>query len=114
MPTPGPPGPPSRGETMKRERREFLKQAGIAGAASMAAGCSTPGMMQASDAKPRKLASGPMPRNLVLLSMMDGGEAALGVKTDRGVLDVRRAAAQYGKTVPLTMDELVRHGDNGL
>ena len=34
--------------------------------------------------------------------------------TDRGILDVKRAAADLGRSVPMTTDELIRYGDGGL
>ncbi len=55
-----------------------------------------------------------MPQGLVLVAMMADGQPTLGVKTDRGVLDVRRAAKQFGSNAPTTVDDVVRYGDGGL
>ncbi len=99
---------------MNDDRRQFLKQAGVAGAATVAAGCAGPARMHSSEAGPRKLQDTPMARNMTVLAMMAGGEPSLGIKTQRGILDVRHAAMHYGAHVPVTVDELVRHGDNGL
>jgi 2-keto-4-pentenoate hydratase/2-oxohepta-3-ene-1,7-dioic acid hydratase in catechol pathway len=99
---------------MESNRREFLKQAGVAGAAAMAAGCSTTGMTQVAGSSPRRMEGGPMPRQMILVSMMVDGTPVLGVKTERGILDVRRAAMHHGSAAPTTIDEAIRYGDSGL
>jgi 2-keto-4-pentenoate hydratase/2-oxohepta-3-ene-1,7-dioic acid hydratase in catechol pathway len=99
---------------MKSNRREFMKVAGVAGAAVVAAGCSTPGTTQVAGSSPRRTAGGPMPRQMILVSMVVDGSPTLGVKTERGILDVRRAAMQHGSAAPTTIDELIRYGDGGL
>ena len=98
---------------MKSKRREFLKQAGMVGAAAMATGCAT-GTTQVASARARRAEGGPMPRQMILVTLMVDGEPTLGVKTARGILDVRRAAAQHGSAAPTTIDEVIRHGDGGL
>jgi len=100
-------------ELMKESRREFLKQAGIAGAGAVAAGCATTASMNVSTPA-RRVAGGPMARGMTLVSMMSDGSPGLGVKTDRGVLDVKRAAAQLGSAAPTTTDDVIRYGDGGL
>jgi 2-keto-4-pentenoate hydratase/2-oxohepta-3-ene-1,7-dioic acid hydratase in catechol pathway len=55
-----------------------------------------------------------MARNMILVSMMPEGTPTLGVKTARGILDVRRAVGQYGGNAPTTIDEVIRYGDGGL
>ena len=99
---------------MKSNRREFMKQAGVAGAAVIAAGCSTTGTTQVADSSPRRTAGGPMPRKMTFVSMIVDGTPALGVKSERGILDVRRAAMHHGSAAPTTIDELIRYGDGGL
>ena len=99
---------------MKSNRREFLKQAGVAGAAVIAAGCSTTGTTQVAGSSPRRVEGGPMPRQMIFVSMMVDGAPALGVKTERGILDVRRAAMHHGNAAPTTIDEVIRYGDGGL
>ncbi len=99
---------------MKSNRREFLKQTSVAGAAAVVAGCSTTGAMQAAGPAPRRVEGGPMPRQMILVSMMGDGAPSLGVKTERGILDVRRAAARHGSAAPTTIDEVIRYGDGGL
>jgi len=99
---------------MQVDRRDFLKQAGVAGVAVAAGGCATGGEMHGSDTAPKRTAGGPMAKGLVLVAMMADGQPTLGAKTDRGVLDVRRAARQFGSNAPTTVDEVVRYGDGGL
>ena len=100
---------------MESNRREFLKQAGVAGAAAVAAGCSATGTTHvASSAPPRRTEGGPMPKRMILVSMMVDGTPGLGVKTERGILDVRRAAMHHASSAPTTIDDLIRYGDGGL
>lgn len=99
---------------MKNDRRVFLKQAGMVSAAAAVAGCASEAPMRVAEGAPRRARGGPMPKNMTLATLMQGGEATLGVKTARGILDVRRAAKQYGSGAPTTLDDLVRDGDSGL
>jgi len=50
---------------------------------------------------------------LKLLTMQKGSEYGLGVLTEQGILDVERAAAYFSRTVPCTMDSLIKSGTNG-
>jgi len=99
---------------MASNRREFLKQAGVAGAATVAAGCSVTGTMHVASPAPRSGEGGPMPRQMILVSMMGDGAPSLGVKTERGILDVRRAAMHHSSSAPTAIDEVIRYGDGGL
>jgi 2-keto-4-pentenoate hydratase/2-oxohepta-3-ene-1,7-dioic acid hydratase in catechol pathway len=94
---------------METDRRNFLKVAGSAGAIA-AAGAALGGSGSASAAPAR---SGPkgMARGLTLLTMRQGGEYRLGVKTDRGVLDVKAAAGLLHLPAPATMDDLLQNED---
>jgi 2-keto-4-pentenoate hydratase/2-oxohepta-3-ene-1,7-dioic acid hydratase in catechol pathway len=51
-----------------------------------------------------------MPKEVVLLSIQGAHGESLGVKTERGVLDVRHAAALLQMRVPLTLDEVLQQG----
>jgi 2-keto-4-pentenoate hydratase/2-oxohepta-3-ene-1,7-dioic acid hydratase in catechol pathway len=51
-----------------------------------------------------------MPKDVVLLSIQGAHGESLGVKTERGVLDVRHAAALLQMRVPLTLDEVLQQG----
>jgi 2-keto-4-pentenoate hydratase/2-oxohepta-3-ene-1,7-dioic acid hydratase in catechol pathway len=97
---------------MKTNRRDFLKQAALAGTAAMGAGCATVSAPMAE--APLRREAGPMARNMTLVTIARDGGYGLGVKTQRGVLDVSRANAAYRSAVPTTIDDLVRYGDGGL
>lgn len=94
---------------METDRRDFLKVAGTAGAIAAAGGALT-GSGTASAAPAR---SGPrgMAHGLTLLTMRRNGEFRLGVKTDRGILDAKDAAAALHLPGPATMDELLQNED---
>ena len=98
---------------MNNSRREFLQAAagsslaGIAVAAGAAAA--------APDAVParrrtHKSASHDMPRGMTLLSIRSQHGDTLGVKTERGILDVRRASLELHRPAPLTLDDLLQEG----
>jgi 2-keto-4-pentenoate hydratase/2-oxohepta-3-ene-1,7-dioic acid hydratase in catechol pathway len=55
-----------------------------------------------------------MPTGLTLLTIASGRTCTLGVKTARGILDVRAAAKRFRSAAPTTMDRLIRDGDRGL
>ena len=99
---------------MHEDRRDFLKQAGVAGVAVAVGGCASMGETPMADSAMSRAEGGPMPRGMVLLGIMVDGKPTLGVKTQRGILDVRRATQQFGMRAPTTVDEVVRHGDGGL
>ena len=48
-----------------------------------------------------------MLRNMTLAVLRDGNELSLGVKTDRGILNVRKAASVFGTPAPTTIDEVL-------
>src|SRR5579863_9100211 len=111
---------------MSSSRREFLKGAaetslaGIATAAGIASGAgtagaaagATAGAVGAAPARRRRhsSASHDMPRGMTLLSIRSEHGDTLGVKTDRGILDVRRASLALHVAVPLTLDDLLQQG----
>jgi 2-keto-4-pentenoate hydratase/2-oxohepta-3-ene-1,7-dioic acid hydratase in catechol pathway len=110
-----------------KSRRTFLKQAGIGGAAVGLAGCVNVTSHRHDDPeharihaqhmaqmRAARMGQGPMPKNMTLVTLAMGGAYTLGVKTDRGILDVGRAAAQLGIAAPGTVDDLIRYGDTGL
>lgn len=103
---------------MDQERRGFLKGAGVAGAAVIAGGASlaVPVESRAAGAGTGAKPGGDMvmPKGLTLVTFASGGSYGLGVKTERGILDVRAAAKQMKRAVPTTIDELIRGGDHGL
>ncbi len=98
---------------MKENRRDFLKQAGVAGAAAVVAGgCAVTAPVAAS--APRRTAGGPMPKQMTFVTVMQDGVPSLGVKTQRGILDVRKCAGHHGSAAPTTITDLIRYGEGGL
>ena len=75
---------------MKKNRREFLKSAGV------------------------KVRSGEMPKNMTFLTISKNGEYSLGIKTEKGILDVKAASKLLKKKVPTTIEEVIQGGDQGL
>ena len=55
-----------------------------------------------------------MPRGMTLLTMRSGEDYSLGVKMEKGILDVRKAAKALKSEAPTTIDNLLRRGDQGL
>ena len=102
---------------MDCNRRTFLKQIGLGSAAvivgsKMAIPTAQAGTIGAGKgAKPGDLV---MPRRMTLLTMRSGEDYTLGVKTDKGILDVRRAVKAFKSGAPTTIDDLIRRGDQGL
>ncbi|HEV8096082.1 MAG TPA: fumarylacetoacetate hydrolase family protein [Burkholderiales bacterium] len=101
---------------MKTERRKFLKQAGAAGAVIAASSAAT---MKAGEARAAAAGTTPraptaMPKGMMLLTMRSGDRYTLGIKTDKGILDVAAAAKALKSGAPVTMDELLERGDSGL
>jgi 2-keto-4-pentenoate hydratase/2-oxohepta-3-ene-1,7-dioic acid hydratase in catechol pathway len=97
---------------MESSRREFLTAAGtsLAGIATTAGAT-----VAATGAKPARqrhgsAASHDMPRGMTLLSIRSEHGDTLGVKADRGILDVRRASLALHLPVPLTLDDLLQGG----
>ncbi len=90
---------------MKQDRRNFLKSAGAVGLVA-AAGALT--VTHAETRTATTQARG-MAKGLTLLTMRRNGEYALGVKTERGILDVQQAATQLRMPAPATMDDLLQN-----
>jgi len=55
-----------------------------------------------------------MPKRMTLLTMRSGEDYTLGVKLDKGILDVKKANQALKSKAPATMDDLIRRGDQGL
>ncbi len=51
---------------------------------------------------------------MTFVTISKSGKFGLGVKTEKGILDVRAAATRFNKKVPLTTDDVIRRGDRGL
>ncbi len=92
---------------MDHSRRNFLKGAGLVAAIAATGGLSA---ANAETESVRTQASG-MARGLTLLTMRRNGEYRLGVKTDKGILDVPQAVELLNIHAPATMDELLQNED---
>jgi 2-keto-4-pentenoate hydratase/2-oxohepta-3-ene-1,7-dioic acid hydratase in catechol pathway len=55
-----------------------------------------------------------MLQQMTLLTMRSGEDYTLGVKSDKGIVDVKEAAKAFKGGAPTTMDKLIRQGDQGL
>ncbi|HYZ62113.1 MAG TPA: fumarylacetoacetate hydrolase family protein [Acetobacteraceae bacterium] len=91
---------------MGTQRRTFLA-GGAAGLAALGTGAS---QARAADVPH----SFEMPRGMTLLNLRRGDGYALGVKTDKGILDVTAAAQALGLPAPADMDDLLQNGKGGL
>ena len=89
------------------KRRNVLKGAGAV-AAIAATGGLTMGEAKASPDPKRQRG---MARGLTLLNMRRNGETRLGVKTDKGILDVPEAAKLLRLHAPRDMDDLLQNED---
>ncbi|MGO9137175.1 MAG: fumarylacetoacetate hydrolase family protein [Syntrophales bacterium] len=100
---------------MKTSRRDFLKTTGaaiVAGAVGTLVGSNVhagAGLGAGVKATP-----GEMPKGMTFLTISKKGEYSLGVKTGKGILDVKAASRVHRKRVPTTIDDVLRLGDRGL
>lgn len=98
---------------MRTNRRGFLKNAGAMGTlavAGAAAGCGTP-TAPGSSAPPARTLDRGLAKGLTLLTFREQGQERLGAKTDKGILDVARAASLLRMYAPATMDEMLQQED---
>ena len=101
---------------MTHTRRKFLKGAGAAGIA-VVAGAAIPATAKtmAKAADPGRTASnGELPRQMTFCTLRKGSEYTLGIKTSLGILDVKKAAAAYHRSVSTTIDQVLQGESQGL
>ncbi len=92
---------------MKHDRRTFLKRAGVA----VSAGMLGPIPALAADATPdAKAQRTEMPTGMTFVTIRRGAEQSLGIRTDRGILDVKKAEAAFKLKAPTTIDEVFQRG----
>lgn len=94
---------------MSQNRRRFLQATGATGAANLlpAAGA------LAAPPRPAAGAPQPLPKGLSFCTLRTGtGTPTLGIRTGRGVLDVRKAEAQYRTGAPVTIDDVIHARGN--
>jgi 2-keto-4-pentenoate hydratase/2-oxohepta-3-ene-1,7-dioic acid hydratase in catechol pathway len=90
---------------MNQRRRTFLATS-VLGTAVAAAGLRpTLGPTEAAAAT----SSEPLPRGLTFVTIRTNGESSLGIKTDKGIVDVRAAEAAFKLRAPTTIDAVL-HG----
>ena len=87
---------------MNRSRRTFLAGAGAAVSGGL--------LRPSTHAAPAPSAGTTPPRGLTLATLRAGGTLGLAVKTPRGLLDVRKAAAALRQKAPTSIDEVLRGG----
>ena len=90
------------------ERRNILKGAGAVVALAASGGLT---MGHAESSSQRTQHPRGMARGLTLLHMRRNGEYRLGVKTEKGILDVPEAARLLHLHAPATMDDLLQNED---
>jgi len=98
---------------MTTNRREFLKTSLAAAAAAPLVAGAVPAQAKTAG-KGARAATPVMAKGLTILSMRQGARYVLGVKTDKGVLDVGKAAKALKMPAPATSDDLIQNGDQGL
>src|SRR5262249_1053042 len=96
-----------RKERNGMKRRNGLKGAG-AGAAVAETGAWAMGNGKAGAETARQRG---MARGLTVLNIRRNGEDRLGVKTDKGILDVQEAARLLRMRAPASVDDLLQHED---
>ena len=62
----------------------------------------------------KKTSLSDIPKNMTFITISRKGEYSLGVKTERGILDVKAASKLLKKKAPTQIDDLIRGGDQGL
>src|SRR5271155_3760386 len=90
---------------MKENRRNFLKMAGAAWTMSAMGGF----RRTSAESGPVHEQARGMAKGLTLLTLRRDGEYRLGVKTDKGILDVSAAAKALHMHAPATMDDLLQN-----
>jgi 2-keto-4-pentenoate hydratase/2-oxohepta-3-ene-1,7-dioic acid hydratase in catechol pathway len=99
---------------MDEKRREFFKQAGAVGAVAATGALGAAPAQAALAGAGAKPGSPAMPRQLTFVTLRNGDDYSLGVKTDKGILDVKKAAKLFKSSAPTDIDDLIRRGDRGL
>lgn len=96
---------------MSQTRRGFLQGAAATGVAIIA-GASSPSSVAGpkSSTGAGTLGSDQLPKQMSFCTIERGGGYTLGVKTSRGILDVKKAAGPGRKTVPSTINDVIHGG----
>jgi 2-keto-4-pentenoate hydratase/2-oxohepta-3-ene-1,7-dioic acid hydratase in catechol pathway len=92
---------------MKQNRRNFMKSTGAV--CALATASRLPAAL--AEAKLGATEARGMARGLILLNLRRGAEYRLGVKTEKGILDVKEAAKILHMRAPATIDDLLQNED---
>jgi 2-keto-4-pentenoate hydratase/2-oxohepta-3-ene-1,7-dioic acid hydratase in catechol pathway len=92
---------------MATNRRTFLKGAGVVGAMAATGGLT----MGNTQNEPTTKGAHGMAKNLTVLHIFRNNQRRLGVKTEKGILDVGAAAAILKMHAPATVDDLLQNED---
>src|SRR6185295_18147531 len=100
---------------MNDDRRTFLKTTGLAGIAAISGLPATTAETVAQGA-PRPAAAKELPRGMTFATLRGPDGLSLGLRTERGVLNVARAESEFSEGAPTTIDAVFKgQGDvNGL
>ena len=98
---------------MTHSRRTFLKHAGLAGTAVLGGAGEVLVAAPVAGAQTGRAAADSLPRGMTFVTLRRGGEQTLGVKTDRGILDVRRAETSMKLRAPTTIDDVLQGRGSG-
>jgi len=91
---------------MDHNRRSFLKTTGLAGAAAVTgASALAPKPVQAQTQSTTEPA---MPRGMTFATLLRPDGYGLGVRTDRGILDVKAAEADFKESAPTTITAIFK------
>ena len=99
---------------MDKKRREFFKQVGAAGAVAAGSGLGATPAEAAAAGKGARPRAPEMPKKMTFVTLRSGEGYSLGVKTENGILDVKKAAKRFKSSAPTEIDDLIRGGDRGL
>jgi 2-keto-4-pentenoate hydratase/2-oxohepta-3-ene-1,7-dioic acid hydratase in catechol pathway len=97
---------------MNPNRRTFLKAAGVAGGAALAGAGHALAPAHAESQHGGSGGGGDLPRHTTFVTIRRGSDLSLGVRTDQGVLDVRRAETVLKLKAPTTIEDVL-HGRAG-
>ena len=98
---------------MTHDRRTFLKTTSLAGVAAVAEAISLPAATDAAaQAAPQAGERREMPKGMIFATLRRGEGFGLGLRTDRGILDVVAAEEDFRAGAPTTIDAMFKgHGD---
>src|SRR5580704_12654230 len=94
---------------MNRNRRDFMKGTGAVAALAMAGGL--PEKLAAAHPSPADSRVSGMAHGLTLLNIRSGADYRLGVKNEKGILDVVEAGKILHMHAPATIDDLLQNQD---